>query len=89
MSAWEALPGVSTNSCGCRSVEDVFLDEVEGAFLGMQCDTGLQIGPEGPVDPDPDVERTQMGYPFDFIEHALRAVGACLRDALDVRGYLY
>jgi beta-glucosidase len=126
LSAWEAAPGGEETLARLRGVaEDVFLEGVEGDFFGVQCYTGLLIGPDGPVDPGPEVERTQMGYPFqpealehairraveitglpvlvtengvataddarrvEFIERALRGVEACIRDGLDVRGYLY
>jgi beta-glucosidase len=126
LSAWQATPGAEQTLARLRGLaEDVFLEGVEGDFLGVQCYTGLLIGLEGPVDPGPEVERTQMGYPFqpealehairraveisglpvlvtengvatgddarrvEFIEGALHGVEACIRDGLDVRGYLY
>ena len=36
--------------------------DVEGDFLGVQCYSELLIGPDGPVEPAAEVERTQMGY---------------------------
>jgi beta-glucosidase len=126
MTAWEALPGGEESLARMRGLtEDVFMEDVEGDFFGVQNYTGLLIGPNGSGEPGPDVERTQMGYPYQpealehairravevtglpvivtengiataddarrtaFIEHALRGVEACLRDGLDVRGYLY
>ena len=126
LSAWEALPGGDENLVRLRGLaEDVFMQGVEGDFFGVQCYTGLLIGPDGPVEAAAEVERTQMGYVFqpealehairraveltdlpvivtengigtsddarrvEFIERALRGVEACIRDGLDVRGYLY
>jgi beta-glucosidase len=126
MSAWKAVPGGEATLDRLRALsEDVFLEHVEGDFFGVQCYTGLLIGAGGPIEPAADVERTQMGYPFEpealehairraaeltglpvivtengvatgddarrveFIERALRAVEACIRDGLDVRGYFY
>jgi beta-glucosidase len=126
MSAWESLPGGEGELERLRELaEDVYLEGVEGDFFGVQNYTGLVIGPDGPVEPAPDVERTLMGYPFqpealervirraaamtglplivtengiatdddtrrvEFIERALRGVEACIRDGIDVRGYLY
>jgi beta-glucosidase len=126
MSAWEAAPGGEETLTRLRGLtEDVFLEDVEGDFLGVQCYSGLLIGPDGPVEPAADVERTQMGYPFqpealeqairraaqltglpaivtengiatdddtrrvEFVERAVRGVEACIRDGLDVRGYVY
>jgi beta-glucosidase len=126
MSAWEAAPGgEATLEALRRRVEDVYLHDLEGDFVGVQCYSGLVVGPHGPVEPPAETERTQMGYPFQpealeeavrrahlltglpvivtengigtgddtrraaFIERALRGVEACLRDGVDVRGYLY
>jgi beta-glucosidase len=126
LSAWQALPGGEENLARLRGLaEDVFLEDVEGDFLGVQCYTGLLVGPDGLVEAPAEVERTQMGYVFqpealghairrgveltglpvivtengigtdddtrrvEFIERALRGVEACIRDGLDVRGYLY
>jgi beta-glucosidase len=126
MSEWEALPGGEATLERLRGLaEDVFLEDVEGDFFGVQNYTGLVIGPDGPVEPAADVERTLMGYAFRpealehtirraarvtglplivtengiatdddtrrvaFIERALRGVETCIRDGIDVRGYLY
>jgi beta-glucosidase len=126
LSAWEALPGGEQTLARLRGLaEDVFLDQVEGDFIGVQNYTGLLIGPDGPVDAPAESERTQMGYLYqpealehairraaaitglpvivtengiatdddarriDFVEYALRGVEACIRDGVDVRGYLY
>ena len=126
MSEWEALPGGDETLERLRRLsEDVFLEDVEGDFVGVQNYSGLRIGPDGPVEPGPEVERTLMGYPFQpealehvirraaqitrlpvivtengiatdddtrrvaFIERALGGVAACIRDGVDVRGYLY
>lgn len=37
-------------------------DIIEDDFLGVQCYTRKVFGPEGTVQPGPDVPRTQMGY---------------------------
>ena len=126
LAAWEAAPGGEQELARLRRLaEDVFLEGVEGDFIGVQNYTGILVGPDGPVEPEASVERTQMGYPFqpealevairraieltglpaivtenglatdddtrriEFIERAVRGVEACLRDGLDVRGYLY
>jgi beta-glucosidase len=75
LSAWEAAPGGDETLARLRRLaEDVFLEGVEGDFFGVQCYSGLAIGPDGVIDPGPDVERTQMGYPFqpEALEHAIR-----------------
>lgn len=126
MGRWEALPGGEEPLAHMRGLtEDVFMEDVEGDFSGVQNYTSLLVGPNGPGGPGPDVERTQMGYSYRpealehairravgvtglpvivtengiataddtrraaFIEQALRGVEACLRDGLDVHGYLY
>ena len=54
MTAWKALPGGEESLAGLRGVvEDVFLQVVEGDFLGVQCYTGLRVGPDGLVEPRP------------------------------------
>ena len=75
MSQWEALPGGDETLRRLRRIsEDVFLEDVEGDFFGVQNYSGLRIGPDGPVEPGPDVERTLMGYPFqpEALEHVIR-----------------
>jgi beta-glucosidase len=126
MSAWEAAAGGEGMLERLRGqAEDVFLRDLEGDFVGVQCYSGQLIGPAGPLEPPAGTERTQMGYPFqpealaeairrahaltglpvivtengigsaddarrgEFIERALRGVEACLRDGVDVRGYIY
>jgi beta-glucosidase len=126
LTAWEAAPGGEQTMTRLRGLaEDVFLEGVEGDFIGVQNYTGFVVGPDGPIEPGEEVERTQMAYPFkpealevairraveltglpaivtengiatdddtrriEFIERAVRGVEACLRDGLDVRGYLY
>jgi beta-glucosidase len=126
MTAWDAEPGGEETLASLRGrVEDVFLDGLEGDFLGVQCYTGQRVGRAGPVEAPAEIARTQMGYPFqpealgpairraahvtglpvivtenglstdddeqriEFIERALRGVEACLRDGVDVRGYIY
>jgi beta-glucosidase len=126
MSAWKAAPGGEATLERLRGLaEDVFLADVEGDFFGVQCYSGQLIGPAGPVEAPADIERTQMGYPYqpealeeairraslltrlpvivtengiataddtrrvEFVERAVRGVESCLRDGVDVRGYLY
>ena len=75
LSAWEALPGGEETLARLRGLaEDVFLEDVEGDFLGVQCYTGLLVGPDGLVEASAEVERTQMGYVFqpEALEHAIR-----------------
>jgi beta-glucosidase len=44
---------------------DVYLDATDGDdFVGVQTYTRASYDSAGPVDPGPDVERTQMGYEF-------------------------
>jgi len=82
MSAWEAAPGGEETLARLRRVsEDVFLAGVEGDFFGVQNYSTLLVGPDGPVDPGPDVERTQMGYPY-----APDALGHAIRRAADLTG---
>jgi beta-glucosidase len=82
LSEWLAAPGGDAELARLRGLsEDVFLDGVEGDFLGVQNYSALQIGPAGPLDFGPEVERTQMGYPDrpQALEHAIRR-------AVDVTG---
>jgi beta-glucosidase len=82
MSAWEAAPGGEETLTRLRGLcEDVFLEGVEGDFFGVQNYSSLLIGPDGPVEPGPDVERTQMGYPYrpEALEQAIRRAAALTR----------
>ena len=70
-----ASPAARRRSRGLRGrVEDVFLEGLEGDFLGVQCYTGQRVGPDGPVEAPAEVERTQMGYEFqpEALEPAIR-----------------
>ena len=127
MSAWEARARRrgDARAAAPASSEDVFLEDVEGDFIGVQNYSGSASARTARSSRRPDVERTQMGYAFqpealehairraaeltglpvivtengigtdddarrvEFIERALRGVEACLRDGVDVRGYLY
>jgi beta-glucosidase len=75
MTAWEAEPGGEATMARLRShTEDVFLDELEGDFVGVQNYTGMSVGAGGPIEPAGEVECTQMGYAFqpEALEHAIR-----------------
>ena len=126
MTAWQAEAGGEATMARLRGLtEDAFLHDLEGDFIGVQNYTGMSVGAGGPIEPAGEIERTQMGYPFqpealeyairravdiarlpvvvtengvgtdddarrvEFIERALRGVDACLRDGLDVRGYIH
>ncbi|CAL9554698.1 Beta-glucosidase A [Nocardiopsis dassonvillei] len=57
------------------SREDLFLDAArEDDFVGVQAYTRVVIGPEGPVEPAPDVRRTLTGWEFHpaALEGAIR-----------------
>jgi beta-glucosidase len=44
-------------------LENTFLRATEGDdFVGVQCYTRIHFGPEGQIEDDPDVPKTQMGY---------------------------
>jgi beta-glucosidase len=48
-----------------RDMDDVFLEAArDDDFLGVQCYSRMRIGPQGLLDPDPEVRLTQMGYEF-------------------------
>ena len=48
-----------------RSMEDVFLEATTGDdFLGVQCYTRMQVGPDGALPADQGVALTQMGYEY-------------------------
>jgi len=65
-----------------RSMEDVFLEATTGDdFLGVQCYTRMQVGPDGALPADQGVALTQMGY-----EYWPQALGAVVRRAWDVTG---
>ena len=73
--------GTRRCSGSARASEDDFLEGVEGDFFGVQNYSVNRVGPDGPVDFGPEVERTQMGYPYrpEALEHAIRR-------AVDVTG---
>jgi beta-glucosidase len=75
MTAWEAVPGGEETMARLRGqVEDEFLGDLEGDFVGVQNYSGIRIGPDGPLEPGADTELTQMGYPFqpEALGHAIR-----------------
>jgi beta-glucosidase len=60
--------------------EDMFLAATEGDdFIGVQTYTRMRVGPDGPLAPEPGVEKTIMGY--EFYPEALEAT---IRRARDV-----
>jgi beta-glucosidase len=82
MTAWEAEPGGEQAMARLRGLaEDAFLEDLEGDFIGVQNYTGMRVGPDGPIDPGADAERTQMGYLFQP-----EALGQVIRRAVDVTG---
>jgi beta-glucosidase len=107
-----------------QELQDVFLEAArEDDFLGVQTYTRERYGPDGALEPEESVERTQMQYEFwpqaigatlrrahevagvplmvtengigtaddsrrlAYYQTALQAVGDCLKDGLDIRGY--
>ncbi len=82
LSEWQVEPGGDEALQRLRRAsEDDFLEGVEGDFFGVQNYSVNRVGPDGPVDFGPEVERTQMGYPYrpEALEHAIRR-------AVDVTG---
>jgi beta-glucosidase len=74
LTEWQAEPGGEEELARLRGLsEDVFLEGVEGDFVGVQNYSVHRIGPSGLVE-SPDVERTQMGYAYrpQALEHAIR-----------------
>jgi beta-glucosidase len=56
-------------------LEDTFLRGTEGDdFVGVQCYTRIHFGPEGQIEDDPNVPKTQMGYERwpQVVEHTVR-----------------
>jgi beta-glucosidase len=75
MSEWQEAPGGGETLVRLRALcEDDFLDGVEGDFFGVQNYSVNRIGPDGLADFGPEVEPTQMGYPYrpEALEHAIR-----------------
>jgi beta-glucosidase len=66
MTEFEAVEGGESRMEAMRQVqEDVFLDAChDDDFLGVQTYTRVLVGPDGPVEPPKDAERTIMGYEF-------------------------
>ena len=75
MQEYEALPGGGdVVAMIVTEMEDNYLAAVSGDdFIGVQCYTKLQFGPEGLVD-NPEGERTEMGYLFwpECVEYTVR-----------------
>ena len=79
----QAVPGGEETAARLRhEVQDVFLEGTRGDdFIGVQTYTRRLCGPEGPLDGEEGVERTQMGYEFwpealeGTIRHASAATG--------------
>ena len=79
MHEYEALPGgEEVMAMVVEEMEDKYLAGTAGDdFVGVQCYTKLQFGPEGLVS-DPDGETTQMGYLFwpQSVEYTARHAAA-------------
>jgi beta-glucosidase len=75
MQEYEALPGGEALMSTIRAeMEDRYLEAAAGDdFVGVQCYTKLQIGPDG-LNEQPGGELTQMGYLFwpESVEHTVR-----------------
>jgi beta-glucosidase len=63
---FQAVPGGEQNRDRAQAEsEDYFLEAARGDdFVGVQTYTRTRFGPEGAMRPDPNVEKTQMGYEF-------------------------
>jgi beta-glucosidase len=83
MSDYQAVDGGESKRDQIRhSMEDVFLDAVEGDdFVGVQTYSRTRVGPDGMVGPEPGVPTTEMGY--EFWPQSLEAT---LRRAWDYTG---
>ncbi len=78
MQEWEAAEGGEALVDMIRGeMEDQYLRSVEGDdFMGVQCYTKIQLGPEGPI--PPSGETTEMGYLYwpQCVEYTLRRAAA-------------
>jgi beta-glucosidase len=75
LTEWQAAPGGAEELARLRGLsEDVFLEGLQGDFVGVQNYSALRVGPDGPVEFGPEVERTQMGYIYrpEALQHAIR-----------------
>jgi beta-glucosidase len=75
LTEWQAAPGGDEQLARLRGLsEDIFLEGVEGDFFGVQNYSVCRVGPDGPIEFGPEVERTQMGYAYrpEALEHAIR-----------------
>tara|TARA_R110000824_G_scaffold390760_17_gene587994 strand:- start:31361 stop:32581 length:1221 start_codon:yes stop_codon:yes gene_type:complete len=78
--ALSAVQGVGEHNLADQVAADIYgpwLGTMSHAdFVGVQCYTRLLVGPDGPIPPAANAERTTMGYEF-YPE----AIGITLRDA--------
>jgi len=75
MQEWEAVDGAEDSVASMREeMEDLYLRAAqEDDFIGVQCYTKMQIGPQGMVPPPPD-QMLDMGYYYwpQCVEHTVR-----------------
>ncbi len=76
----QALPGgEALRDRVRRETQDIFLDAArQDDFIGVQTYTRSRFGPDGPIAPEPDAERTQMYYEFypEALEGTIRYAAA-------------
>ncbi len=70
----QAMPGGEAQAAQLNhQINDVFLEQLSGDdFVGVQSYSRMRVGPNGPIPPDEDAEKTQMGY--EFYPEALEGV---------------
>jgi beta-glucosidase len=83
MSDYQAVDGGEAKLAELRGEdEDPFLEAARGDdFIGVQTYSRRRVGPDGPLDPEPGVPLTMMGY-----EYWPQALGATVRRAAEVAG---
>jgi beta-glucosidase len=83
MADWQVLPGGEAQRDEFRAhMEDRYLAATQGDdFIGVQCYTRHIVGPDGVIEPGPEVRTTLMGYEF-YPE----CTGATVRRAAEVTG---
>jgi len=83
MADWQVLPGGEAQRDEFRAhMEDRYLAATKGDdFIGVQCYTRHIVGPDGVIEPGPEVRTTLMGYEF-YPE----CTGATVRRAAEVTG---
>ena len=70
----QAMPGGEAQAAHLnRQINDLFLEQLSGDdFVGVQSYSRMRVGPDGPLPPEEDAEKTQMGY--EFYPEALEGV---------------